>query len=202
MKAAQQDNSTFAQKVMLRQTALAQLADPAVILETHGGYGDVFSAVYAHVPEGVVFEKDPFRTLHLAYQRPSWSVYEADCVPALEIGVGNHLAVNLLDVDPYGNAWPPIQAFFASVRPRAGKVVVVVNDGLRMKLRGGGAWDTKVLEDMVLRYGNDLWGSYLEICEELMKETAVAAGYAVSFFDGYYCGHEQKMTHYLSVLEL
>lgn len=110
---------------MLRQTALAQLTDPAVILETHGGYGDVFSAVYAHVQEGVVFEKDPFRTLYLAHQRPSWAVYETDCVPALEMGAGDHLAVNLLDIDPYGNAWPPIQAFFTSARPRARKVAIV-----------------------------------------------------------------------------
>lgn len=202
MRASPQDNSTFSQKVMLRQTALAKLTDPAVILETHGGYGDVFSAVYSHVDQGVVFEKDHFRTVFLAHQRPSWAVYEADCVTALELGAGDHLVVNLLDIDPYGNAWPPIKAFFGSTRPRASRVVVVVNDGLRMKLRGGGAWDTKVLEDMVQRYGNDLWNSYLGICEELMKETAVSANYTMSFFDGYYCGIEQKMTHYLAVLEL
>lgn len=185
---------------MLRRTALAQLSGTPVIVETHGGVGDVWSAVYRDVAEGVVFEKDPFKVVKLASQRPSWAVYEADCVSALTGGAGGHLCANLLDVDPYGSAWPTIQAFFRSERPRADKVAVVVNDGLRMKIRGGGAWDTKILEPMVQRHGNDLWSRYLEVCEELMSETAEAAGYTVSFFDGYYCGIEKKMTHYLSVL--
>lgn len=201
MAKTKQDNSTFSQKVMLRQTALAQLSDTPVVMETHGGVGEVYSAVYGHVTEGIVFEKDPFRTPILAQQRPSWAVYEGDCVSSIAAGAGSHLTVNLLDVDPYGNAWPTIRAFFQSQRPFADKIVVVVNDGLRMQLRGGGAWRTKMLTEIVQKYGNDLWGKYLEICEELVAETAVGANYKVTIFDGYYCGIEKKMTHYLAVLE-
>lgn len=201
MRAPQVDNSTFDQKIMLRQTAVRALNGVTpVVMETHGGIGDVFGTVYRDVVDGVVFEKDSSRTAVLAHQRPSWAVYEADCVPALQLGAGGHLCVNLLDVDPYGDPWPAIQAFMVSRRPFADSMVVVVNDGLRQKVRGGGSWDSGTLAPVVERWGNDLWGRYLEACEWLMGEAAQAAGYRVVFFDGYYTGVEKKMTHYLAVL--
>lgn len=202
VKATQKDNNTFSDKVMLRQTALRLLnGKRPVIVETHGGRGDVWSAVYNHVEDGVVFEKSPEKALELARQRPSWAVYQADCVGALELGAGSHLEANLLDVDPYGDPWPAIKAFMGSERPLPGKLVIVVNDGLRQALSVGRGWAVGTTAPMVERFGNDLWGKYLEICRELMEDVAADAGYRVSFWDGYYCGTDQKLTHYVCLLE-
>ena len=137
----------------------------------------------------------------LGRQRPTWAVYEADCVYSLGIGVGSHLEVNLLDADPYGDPWSAIEAFFKSERPRVNKLFVAVNDGLRQKIKMGGAWDVGSLRSAVSKYGNDLHGIYLKVCQELMAEKANLVGYDLTRFFGYYCGHTKQMTHYLAVLE-
>ena len=193
------DNSTYAQKVALRREMLKSVKSP-VIMETHGGMGRLFRACYAGVREGCVFEKKPERVAFLAYQRPTWAVYEGNCTPVIGAGAGAHLPVNVLDLDPWGDPWPTIGAFFESERPRPDEMFVVVNDGLRQKIRVGGAWNVGTLRGMVEKYGNDLHGVYLEVCRELMQEKAAQAGYRLDRFNGYYCGHAQMMTHYLAVL--
>lgn len=195
------DNSTFPAKVELRRLALQQVAHP-VVLETHGGYGELYDACYyGAATEGVVFERDARRTAFLCRQRPEWAVYEGECELHLAAGVGAHLCVNVLDVDPYGSAWGAIQAFFGSSRPFAGKMVVVVNDGLRYGTRLGRAWQIETLQPLVQRFGNGLWDKYLDVCGVLLQEAAGPVGYGVKFFDGYYAGNGQKMTHFLAVLE-
>ena len=204
MRANQQDNRTLSQKVMLRQTALRALRDETpVICETHGGRGDVWAAVYSHVEEGVVFEIDRDKSVLLAEQRPTWSVYEADVEMALAAGAGRHLAFNLVDVDPYGSSWETLEAFFSSDRPFAPRLLVVVNDGLRFKARGGSSWQAERLAPFVLRYGNHaVWREYpTRICRELMDTTAALGGYAVRRFESYATGLEGKMVHMLAVLE-
>jgi hypothetical protein len=157
------DNSTFSQKAILRRMALARIENP-VIMETHGGLGKLFAECYRGMGQGVVFEKKPERAAFLARQRPAWAVYEADCEMAIAAGAGAHLEVNLLDVDPYGDPWPVLSAFFESERPRAGKLVVVVHDGLRqtvkrnMFVQSNGARQT-----MVRWYGAGLFNHYLAV---------------------------------------
>lgn len=187
----------------MRHKMLEQVEDfTPVVMETHGGMGKVFSACYPTVTSGVVFDKDPDKAGFLARQRPTWAVYEADCVAAIAGGAGAHLMVNVLDVDPYGDPWPAIGAFFESERPRATRLCVAVNDGLRQGVRMGGAWHVGSLLSAVRRHGNDLHGIYLDVCQEMMAEKAAQAGYRLDRFAGYYCGHSQLMTHYLALLEL
>jgi hypothetical protein len=200
----QKDNGSFEEKAALRRQAVDILAgwgvDAPLVMETHGGNGALFDACYAHVEEGVVFEKDALKTATLGKQRPTWAVYEADCVTALELGVGKHWVIDLLDVDPYGAPWDVLRGFFESERPLAERMVVVVNDGLRQKLASGSGWEVKALEGMVMKYGNDLHPIYLDICKELLGEVVANAGYRLERFHGYYCGHSLAMTHYLGVL--
>jgi hypothetical protein len=66
----------------------------------------------------------------------------------------------------------------------------------------GGSWNVDSLQGMVSKHGNDLHPIYLEVCQELLKEKASGAGYTLTRFAGYYCGHAKQMTHYLGVLEL
>ncbi len=191
------DNSTLRQKVRLRNLARLFLIDVPVVMETHGGYGRIYLDCYADVKSGVVFETDDVKVLTLAEQRPTWAVYQADCVAAITQGAGAHLAVNFLDVDPYGDPWPVIGAFFSSNRPRPERMVVVVNDGLRRNLKANGAWSIGSLGEMVERYGNDvMFARYLDVCAELMQEKAASAGYTLDGFTGYYCGFSRQMTHY------
>lgn len=194
------DNSTYKQKVALRKKMLS-FVDVPVVMETHGGVGKLFDACYAHIEQGVVFEKSPDKSTILGKQRPTWAVYEADCVMALNGGAGAHLAVNFVDLDPYGEPWPAIDAFFSSDRPFPPRLVLAVHDGLRGSLKLGMAWNIGSLAEVVKKYGNKLHGRYLDICAELVNEKAAQAGYRLSRFAGYYCGHADQMTHYGAVLE-
>jgi hypothetical protein len=201
----QKDNATFKQKRALRRKALALLADlgipQPIVLETHGGAGALWNACYATLPVGVVMEKDAQKSARLGKQRPTWAVYECDCVEALAAGVGSHLPVDLLDIDPYGQCWDSLTAFYSSKRPFAPVMAVVVNDGLRQTLSLGRAWATESMRSVVERRGNDLHPVYLEVCEELMHEKAATAGYRVDRFHGYYCGDKLANTHFLAVLK-
>lgn len=170
-------------------------------METHGGFGTLFDACYGHIQRGIVFEKQAEKADTLSLQRPTWAVYEADCEAALEAGAGAHLAIDLLDVDPYGSCWDTIEAFFSSDRPFAERMTVVVNDGLRQSLSMGKAWTVKQLSGMVQRFGNDLHPVYLDVCKVLLQEKAAAAGYEIEHFGGYYCGVKKFNTHFMAVLK-
>lgn len=171
-------------------------------METHGGEGKLWEACYEDLEAGVVFEKNPLKAARLGKQRPTWAVYEADCVAAIAGGAGAHLCVNLLDVDPYGEPWPVIDAFFQSERPRAETLWIVVNDGLRRKVQLGGAWACKSLAGIVSEYGNDLYKHFLDVAQILLTKKAAHFGYEVDRFSGYYCGHQMGMTHYAARLIL
>lgn len=185
--------------MMLRQLVMKRIADP-VVMETHGGFGHIGNVVYAGVRTGVVFEKDEARADVLARQRPTWAVYNVDSERALRAGAGAHLMVNMLDLDPYGDPWPTLEAFFTSPRPRAAELHLVVTDGLRAKVRMRAAWSGNTLAEMVRRYGNELFPVYLDVCRELLGQKAGAAGYTVAGFHGYYAGKMNGMTHYAARL--
>ncbi len=203
------DNSTFEQKAGLRRALrrlLRRRRTLPVICETHGGTGRLFAACYADVGAGVVFERDGAKASLLARQRPTWAVYEADCVPAIRAGAGRHLEINVLDVDPYGDPWPTIDAFLGdlapgSARPRPRRVWIVVNDGLRTSIRYGRAWADASMAEAVRRFGNDLFDRYLEVCRWRLEKQAAGAGYSLRRWVGYYAGGHAHMTHYLAELE-
>lgn len=196
------DNSTLSHKVNLRLKTLAELGAAPVVLETHGGYGHIWQRCYREIPRGVVLEIRPERAEALARQRPTWAVYQADCAVALAGGVGAHLRINFLDCDPWGEPWPVITAFFSSKRPFPKRLALVVNDGLRRKLKLGGAWTVGSLSDVVRRFGNArIYRDYLAVCRILVAEKVAVAGYRIIRWAGYYCGERQQMTHYAAILE-
>lgn len=197
----QKDNSTLRRKVALRLELLRELQAAPVVLETHGGLGTLWRYCYQDVADGVVLEKDPVKAAVLGRQRPGWAVYQADCIAALAAGVGAHLPINFVDIDPYGSPWPVFDALFGSVRPWPDRLAVAVNDGLRHKLKTGSGWHVEALESVVDRYGAEvLYDDYLAICRELVEEKAAQAGYSLRRWTGYYCGHSQAMTHYAAIL--
>lgn len=198
------DNSTYPFKKRLRERALEALVEAGiaapVVMETHGGTGQLFRGCYRNLTQGVVFEQNGEKAVKLARQRPTWAVYQCDCVSALSEGVGGHLAVELLDVDPYGDSHPTLDAFFASARPFAPVMAVVVNDGLRQSLGLGTAHNIRSMQGMVEKYGNDLHPIYLEVSQELLVGYAKRVGYTVTMFAGYYCGPAQFNTHWMALL--
>jgi hypothetical protein len=197
----QKDNATIRLKVSLRQNLLQYIVDP-VIMETHGGYGSIFLRCYSKVKLGIVFEKDEKKTAELAKQRPTWSVYECECEHAILGGAGSHLPINLLDVDPYGQPWPVIDAFFASERDFQPRLGIVVNDGLRQSLQTKKAWSVGSMQEIVDKYGNDhVYENYLSICREIIEKKVGQRGYTLTHWAGYYCGYINQMTHYAAVME-
>lgn len=195
------DNTTLNHKVQLRTKVMGLIENP-IILETHGGFGDVYRRCYSDVQNGIVLEKDPRKSAVLAKQRPSWMVYECDTLSAVRGGVGNLLPVNFIDVDPYGDPWNIIGAFFETLKNPQEKMVIAVNDGLRQKLKRNGGWSVESMQHVVQRYGNsELYRNYDKICLELMKEKAAKAGYSVDRWWVYYCGYAKQMTHYAAILK-
>ncbi len=187
-------------KVALRLEALDACVDPPVILETHGGFGRIYSACYTRFTGGAVFETNEEKAEALAMQRPSWSVYESPCEPALKAGACAHRTFNFLDVDPYGSPFQAIDGFLSSTRPLPQTLHLVVNDGLRQKVQLGGAWNCHDLRDIVADFGNDLYKQYLQVAKEKIRRLAKAAGYELSNWKGYHCGSANSMTHYWAVL--
>ena len=196
----QKDNSTFPLKRSLRVRAL-RLIDNPVVMESHGGFGKLYAACYSTIAQGVVFEKDPVKSEYLARQRPTWSVYEGDCVRAIAAGAGSHLPVNFLDCDPYGEAWPVIRAFIESDRPKPDRLVIVVNDGSRQNLKLQRAWGVHSMSDVMLKYGNArCYEQYKEICREMIATMGHNAGWTLQKFASYYCGNAKAMTHWAALL--
>jgi hypothetical protein len=196
----QQDNQTLLKKVQIRMSALKEVRAP-VVLETHGGIGSVYRRCYSDA-KGVVFEKDPKKTEMLASQRPSWRVYECDCVEAINAGVCGETVFNMIDIDPYGQCWPVIDAVFGQGVKMADRTAIVVNCGLRQNLKMGTAWNAKSMQWAVTKYGNaHVYGQYLDICREAMENKAAQAGYSLRRWAGYHCGVGGNMTHFLAVIE-
>jgi hypothetical protein len=193
------DNTTLGQKVALRRDLLAHLPEPCV-LETHGGLGRVWYRCYSDLTRGAVCEKDPGKAEALACQRPSWAVYEGDASDALLNGAAAHLPINLVDIDPYGEPWPVLQAFFAHDRSWPDTLGIAVNDGLRQKLKANGGWSVGTMQAMVRRYGNGaLYANYLDICRELVEHEAAQRGDTLALWAGYYAGYNDQMTHYAAL---
>jgi hypothetical protein len=199
-KTIQKDNSTYDLKVSLRLRALRELGDvEPIVLETHAGMGKLFARCYSFVKAGVAFENDPEKIMTVARQRPSWAVYEADCEKSIAAGVGDHLTINFVDFDPYGQPWPVIEGFWKSKRPRPSKIVMVVNDGLRQKLQINGGWDVESMRGSVEKYGNRLYPIYLKVAKELMGKLAAEAGYKDDPLDRLLHRSRNAMTHYAAV---
>lgn len=200
MPAQQKDNSTINRKVSLRRQALKRVSADALVLETHGGYGRIYERVY-YKHRGVVIEKDPRKAAQLARQRPAWRVYNALAERSLAAGLAKDVPFGLIDLDPYGSPFDVLDGLLKPGRAFADRVELVVNDGMRNKVRIGGAWHVHCLKNIVARRGNDLLDVYLEVARELVDELAARIGYAVASWTGYYCGHNNDMTHYHASLE-
>lgn len=196
----QQDNSTLNKKVALRKIVLAEVDSP-IILETHGGVGEIYKRCYGAIPHGMVCEQDRELLAILARQRPTWRVYGGDSSELLQAGLAADVPFNVIDLDPYGELWPTLDGYFQSDRLRPDVLHIVVNDGLRQKVQVSGAWRTNSLKAIVQRLGNNLYDCYLEVCQELIKEKAASAGFTLSRFRGYYCGKGKGMTHWYAVLQ-
>lgn len=170
-------------------------------METHGGTGRLWQLLYRDQPRGIVFERDTRKAEALTLQRPTWAVYETDCAPALASGAGAHLPINFLDIDPYGQAWPAIEAFFGSERPRPARCAIAVNDGLRQKLCLHAGWQVETMQSACLHFGNNqLFDRYLEVAHWNLARIVAQVGYVIAEWSAYYCGNRGLMTHFGAVL--
>ena len=195
------DNKTLLEKTHLRKEMLVKLDTEPCILETHGGTGELFLRCYADVREGAVFETDPKKAVTLLKQRPTWAVYESDCIWSLANGVAAHLPINYVDFDPYGAAWEVIQAFFESERPRVEQLVIVVHDGVRGTLKRYGGARIGYFAQVVEQIGEiELYQNYLSVCEQLLHEIVTAGGYAIEGFGGFYSKQDSDQTHFFAEL--
>lgn len=196
---SKKDNTTLSRKISLRLSFLKMIENP-VICETHAGIGSIYKRCYQQYA-GVAFEKDTQKTNVLSEQRKNWSVYECDCIYALQNGIGIRFNPNFFDVDPYGEPWGVIGAIFSNTEKLPDNFVIVVNDWLRQKLKIG-AWDVKSIQEYVSIYGNHgIYENYLEVCKDMMVKKSSQSGYRLTRWAGYYCGYLGQMTHYGCLFE-
>lgn len=190
-------NSTARLKIGLRQAVRRKVGGEPLVVETHGGAGFLFSRCYSDLRRGYVLERDPKRTSHLARQRPTWSVLEGDSEAMIAGGALANVPARILDVDPYGDPWPVLRAFFREWRAR-GPIAVVVNDGLKQKARRRATYRDKTLAPLAGQWGGKLYEHYLEVAESLMRSTANDAGFEVTSFSGYHATID--ISHYAAEL--
>lgn len=199
-KPERQDHSAWALKVQLRQSLLAQLALPQpVILETHGGLGTLRASCYRDAT-GVVCEQDPARCRSLEQQRPGWEIVCGDSTALLRAGLASQTAFDLLDIDPHGQPWPTLEAFFWSVRCFPPVLGLVVTDGLRQHIQYQQGRNVHGMEPYRAKYGRYTWHNYLVICRERLGDIVARAGYRVTAWHGTYQGQLKTMTYYSAVL--
>lgn len=203
-KPVKKDNAGLDEKLRLRRAALEALGVRSpVIVEAYAGLGVIGSRLYVtRSAAGVAIEKDEAKACRLATDRPTWRVYEGDCIRALAAGLAADLEVSLLDLDPYGDPWLAHRAFWESERKRAPRLAVVVNDGLGKRTKMGMSWTTGSLRPIVARFGQDIFGDqYLTCCRWAMGRDSAKAGYRLLDFRGFRGGHGGQMSHFYGIFE-
>ncbi|MDL2315495.1 hypothetical protein LJC59_00230 [Desulfovibrio sp. OttesenSCG-928-A18] len=160
----------------------------------------MYNDCYRGIP-GTVLEKNQDKASALAEQRPEWAVYEGDSEKIIAAGVGFHIPINFVDIDPYGDPWPVVDAVFSQAEKMPDKWGLVVNDGLKHFLMLGGAWKVKRLAKFVERYGNKgVVEAYWDICREIIEGKAHACGMGLEWWRTWSGGHGGQMTHYAAVI--
>jgi len=194
------DNGSKFIKQAMRAKLLAKIDSPR-ILEAYGGKGELGKALYLQYP-GVVFEQDGGKAQYLAEQRPSWAVYDGDCVKAMAAGIGFHLRPNFLDFDPYGSPWPAIRAAFTQKNNLDDFVGVVVNDGLRRFAMLGRAWKSIDLAEYAKKLGNQgVHKQWFAVVRDIFNCVVGDAGFSVREWAIKSAGAGGQMTHYAAIIE-
>jgi hypothetical protein len=198
--AKKKDNSTLDRKKWLRRRVMRE-AGNCHVMETHGGRGVLYQHCYADCLGGVVIEKDEGKAASLVVQRPHWLVYCHDSEQAIAAGAGSSMPIKVLDCDPYGSPWPVLSAFFNGEREFQPEMHVVVNDGVRASIKIRGAAKIESVKDLAMEYGSNIYQQYIEACQIKMGDLVAVAGYKIAHWFGYYCGHNNDMTHYWAALK-
>ena len=193
------DNNTFAAKVRLRRAVLAAATPNPIVLETHGGWGRIFDRTWFKAGGGLVMEKLEPKADALAFQRPTWRVYQCDSLKALQAGAARDMRFDIVDLDPYGSPMDYLDALATTDRQWPDRWHLVVNDGMRQFVKRGHAWKADCLRRVVQRWGNDLYPVYLEVAQSLVEEFAERIGFRVAGWHGYYCSPD--VTHYWAAME-
>lgn len=134
-KSRKKTNSTFEEKVALRLRALADVGSPAVVLEAFGGWSRLYDECYRDVPTGLYIDSDHARFYEAVLHRPHWTVVQADCVRALDHGIGRAVNPNVIDFDAYGYPYYALSAFCRNDNTTAKRVAVVCTDGSILTVR-------------------------------------------------------------------
>lgn len=188
-----QDNSTLRQKVALRRAVLKKIQRP-VVLEVYGGAGVVGDYVYREVSRGVVLERCPTQTDLLARKRPQWSVCEGDSLTLLRAGIGDHLPVNLVDIDAYGLPWDSLDAFFSGWKRWGDPLWLVVTDGSVLRAKMANGPQDECFRELRQRFGGMVHQDYPQKAGWFLTKKAADVGYSVSGFRAVTCGYSQQMT--------
>lgn len=196
---AKKDNGSRGVKAYVRHE-LMRVLPPSAVLETCGGSGGMYNDCYRGLP-GVVIEKNTRKAEALAEQRPTWAVYEGDAEKIVAAGAGFHLHISFVDIDPYGDPWPLVDAVFSRAKDLPDTWGLVVNDGLKRFLMLGRAWKLERFRKYVEEHGNkNIPGMYPQICREMIEQKAHACGAGLSWWLCRSGGHGRQMTHYAAVI--
>lgn len=144
------DNTHLVAKRHLRALVLKMTPEP-VVLETHGGVGEMRRQVWRDAP-GLMVEKDPNKAQVLAERFPHQTVLCGNSLHLLEADPVWPVPFTIVDIDAYGDPYPAIDHAFACAH--LGAFALVVTDGLIGAAKLGTAWSKSTLRPWVQVHGS------------------------------------------------
>lgn len=175
------DNSTIQGKIALRRHVVGSRRG-LVVFESYAGHGEIFNRVWhGHASAGVAIEKDTQKAERIARQRPTWRVYRGESISCIEAGIAADMAIDVLDVDAWGDPWGAVSAFFARPRAFRQSMAVVITDGLAQKARRD-PFSSGRLRPWLSKLGRDVYLRYAVI-QRGELEAAIRGVYSIDVFE-------------------
>jgi len=145
------------ERVKVREAAIKACKDKNVALELYSGNGDM-SNIYSNSGFNLVVTVDKDKNSEAQFKIPAMNYLDRLEI-AIELGAEKDLhKIDLVDFDAYGNPNLEVQRFFEIVKDKMAPIVVVITDGLGLKMKR--SRDMKLLRQRFLISGEEAYIDY------------------------------------------
>jgi hypothetical protein len=175
---AKKHNSKVAHKLLVRQRVAGLLGNSAEILETFSGEGLMYDGCWSMF-SGACIDSDAAKARDSARSRPRWRTYCGDTGRALSAGWLSSVAFDVVDIDPYGEPWPYVRAFFDTERAMPDQWWLILTDGYWPQMNRSGMSKTLFGDRCGQRISGVSAASYIEMSRDFIGGEAERVGFVV-----------------------